>query len=86
MKTTRSDGQSMKSTQWYDPELQIAIREELPGGYFRELRSIQLGPQPDHLFSVPDGYRLVQPQQQPPPSGGAQQPASGNQPGQYPGR
>jgi hypothetical protein len=55
--TTRPDQESMTTTQWYDPELKIAIREELPGGYFRELRNIELGPQPEDLFKVPAGYR-----------------------------
>ena len=75
MKTTRSDGESMQSTQWYDPELQISIREELPGGYFRELRDIKVGPQPDHLFSVPADYTRVTAEQEQPPGAptGAQQ-------------
>ena len=66
MKTTRPDGEAMQSTQWYDPELQIAIREELPGGYFRELRDIRVAPQPDHLFTVPANYQRVTPEQQQP--------------------
>ena len=57
--TTRSDGESMTSTQWYDPQLKIAIREELPGGYFRELRNIKLGDQSAQLFAVPAGYKLT---------------------------
>ncbi|HFD80398.1 MAG TPA: hypothetical protein ENK05_08430 [Gammaproteobacteria bacterium] len=57
--TKRPDGKTLKSTQWYDPQLQIAIREELPGGYVRELRNIQVGPQPESLFQVPAGYRLT---------------------------
>ena len=86
-KSTRADGESMQTTQWYDPELQIAIREELPGGYFRELRNIRVGPQPGSLFQIPAGYRLVTPQQQQPagqsgaPQGREQYPAR-----QYPGR
>jgi hypothetical protein len=66
MKTARPDAESMQSTQWYDPELQIAIREELPGGYFRELRDIRVAPQPDHLFMVPANYQRVTPEQQQP--------------------
>ncbi len=58
--TTRSDEESMTSTQWYDPQLNIAIREELPGGYFRELRNIRVGAQSPQLFTVPDGYQLTQ--------------------------
>jgi hypothetical protein len=63
--TTRPDQESMTTTQWYDPELKIAIREELPGGYFRELRDIKLGPQPEDLFKVPEGYRQTTAPQQP---------------------
>jgi len=66
MKTTGPDGESKQSIQWYDPELQIAIREELPGGYFRELRDIRVAPQPDHLFTVPANYQRVTPEQQQP--------------------
>jgi len=75
LKTTRSDEQAVQSTQWYDPELKIAIREELPGGYFRELRNIRLGPQPDQLFMLPAGYRRITPQQQPAAATGSQQQA-----------
>jgi hypothetical protein len=56
---TGPNGKSLKTLQWYDPQLQLTIREELPGGFFRELRNIQIGNQPDSLFSVPQGYRLV---------------------------
>jgi hypothetical protein len=75
MKTTRPDGESMQSTQWYDPELQIAIREELPGGFFRELRNIRVGAQPAHLFTVPADYQRLKPEQQQPkaPTGAPQQ-------------
>lgn len=60
MVTRRSDGQSMTSSQWLDTELQIVIREELPGGYLRELRDIRVAPQDPALFQVPAGYRQVQ--------------------------
>jgi hypothetical protein len=60
-KTARPDGQSTVSYQWFDPELQIAIREEMPGGYLRELRDIQVGAQPQHLFEVPGGLKKVEP-------------------------
>ena len=66
MKTTPPDGESKQSTQWYDPELQIAIREELSGGYFRELRDIRVARQPGHLFTVPANYQRVIPEQQQP--------------------
>ena len=53
------DGRKTTSLQWYDPELQVTIREELPGGYVRELRNIKVGPQPPGLFEVPPGYQKV---------------------------
>lgn len=60
MVTRRSDGQSMTASQWLDSELQMVIREELPGGYLRELRDIRVAPQDPALFQVPAGYRQVQ--------------------------
>jgi len=56
---TRTDGQTMSSNQWFDLELKIAVREEMAGGYMRELRNIQVGPQPPELFVIPQGYRKV---------------------------
>ncbi len=61
MKITHPDGEQMLSTRWYDPELQIAVREELPDGKYRELRDIHVGLQPEQLFSVPAGYRRLEP-------------------------
>ncbi len=59
MVASRPQGQSMRSTQWYDPELKIAIREEMPGGYRRELKNISIGVQPKALFEIPAGYTMV---------------------------
>ncbi|RNE94211.1 hypothetical protein [Marichromatium sp. AB32] len=56
--------QPTRTFQWFDPELGLAVREEFPGGYVRELDAIRVGPQPDHLFSVPEGYSRAEPQQQ----------------------
>jgi hypothetical protein len=58
--TTLPDGKKQTTTQWYDPELKIAVREELPGGYFREITNIRVAPQPPALFQVPAGYRRVE--------------------------
>lgn len=60
MQMTRADGQSMSSTQWYDPELKIAIREEMQGGYIRELRNIKVGAQDKKLFEIPTEYTRAQ--------------------------
>ncbi len=47
---------SASSFQWYDPVLKLAVREEGPAGMVNELRNIQPGPQPEHLFQLPAGY------------------------------
>lgn len=46
----------VRVTQWYDPQLNIAIRQQMDNGQVRELRNIRLGPQPPALFTLPDGY------------------------------
>jgi len=56
---TGPDGKSSTSYQWYDPVIDMNIREEGANGYFRELRNIRLGKQPDSLFSVPAGYKEI---------------------------
>lgn len=57
--TTGADGEARKSYQFYDPELKMNIREEAESGFFRELRNIKVGKQPDALFKVPPGYSEV---------------------------
>lgn len=60
MQMTRADGQQMKSLQWYDPELKLAIREEMQGGFVRELKNVKAGKQDRKLFEIPPGYRKVE--------------------------
>ena len=60
MQVTRADGNKMSSIQWYDPELKISIREEMQGGFIRELRGIKTGKQDKKLFSIPDGYKKIE--------------------------
>jgi outer membrane lipoprotein-sorting protein len=68
--STQPGGTTNRTFQWYDPELQIAVRQEFPGGLVSELKNIRVGEQPDHLFSMPAGYeRISVPQAM--PSGGA---------------
>lgn len=45
------------SVQWYDPELNIAIRQQAATGEIRELKNIQLGKQQESLFTLPSGYQ-----------------------------
>lgn len=49
--------------QWLDPELQISVRAEMPGGFVREVREIRIGAQPDFLFRVPPDFRAANPVQ-----------------------
>lgn len=58
--TTGPNGKKRTTIQWYDPELKIAVREEMPGGLFREIRDIRVAPQPASLFDVPAGYERVE--------------------------
>ncbi len=51
------DQKTSRTLQWYDPKLKLHIREELPGGYVRELKNIQEGSQPVSLFELPQGYQ-----------------------------
>ncbi len=55
------DGTSQKMMQWYDPELKLTIREQLPNGFTRELRQVKLAPQPANLFKLPAGYKKIDP-------------------------
>ncbi len=48
-----------RTFQWYDPELRLAIKQELPGGFVNELRDIKVGDQPEDLFIVPDDYTKI---------------------------
>lgn len=56
---TAPNQQPSRTFQWYDPQLELAVREEFPGGYVSELKDIRIGPQPDDLFAVPAGYKRV---------------------------
>jgi len=57
--TVHPDGTSEVAIQWYDPELGIVVREELPGGFMREIRHIRVVNQPEALFQVPEDYSQV---------------------------
>lgn len=56
---TRPDGETMSTVEWYDPELEIAIKQEFPGGMVSEISNIRVGQQPDHLFAIPAGYERI---------------------------
>ena len=75
---TDAKGQTQRSESWFDPQLEVAVRESFPGGHGRELQNIQVGAQPASLFADPgaSGYKLIQI-----PSGGGQEKGSGGQQG-----
>lgn len=65
MTMSRPDGQSQVSRQWYDPHIKMNVREQLPGGFTRNLINIKLKPQPAELFSIPEGFSEISMPQQP---------------------
>ena len=64
---SRPDGSTVSSYQWYDPQLEISIKESLPGGYVRELKNIKVKKQRAELFTVPHDYKMMHPEQLPAP-------------------
>ena len=66
MSFTQQGKTSQRSYRWYDPELNLVIKEEYPGGFVREMRNIRIAPQDPTLFQVPAGYKKFTPQQQAP--------------------
>jgi hypothetical protein len=53
------DGNSVRATQWYDPELDIVVRQQADDGAIDELRNIRLETVSAEMFAVPEGYRTV---------------------------
>jgi len=56
---TQPGGHSVTTSEWYDPELKIAVKQEFPGGMVSEIKDIRVGKQPDQMFSVPAGYQRI---------------------------
>jgi len=56
---THPSGRNRLSRQWYDPQLKMVIKEELPGGFLRELTNIKVSKQSNNLFKLPKGYRKL---------------------------
>ncbi|MCG6860440.1 MAG: hypothetical protein LJE70_04045 [Chromatiaceae bacterium] len=59
MVATTPDKPETRSFKWFDPELDLAIRQEFPGGMISELKNIRVGKQPDELFNIPAGYERM---------------------------
>lgn len=71
---TEPDQPANTGSWWFDPELRVVVREDLPGGEVRRLEDIAIGPVDASLFQVPDGWQKqdaptpLQPPQQPAPA------------------
>jgi outer membrane lipoprotein-sorting protein len=66
MVATMPNQPETRTFQWLDPELEMAVRQEFPGGMVSELTDIRVGKQPDELFNIPAGYeRMSAPQGMP---------------------
>ncbi len=76
MVATAPNQPEIRSFQWFDPELELAVRQEFPGGMVSELTNIRVGKQPDELFNIPAGYERME----------SPQGAPGQTPAQAPGR
>ena len=59
---------------WFDPELRVVVREELPGGEVRHLEDIQVGAVDGSAFQLPEGWEKRDPSAIAPPQ--APQPAT----------
>jgi hypothetical protein len=59
------NGESQQSFQWYDKELRISIRQSFPNGNTQELKHIVVEKLPDNLFTMPLGYEIKSPDNQP---------------------
>lgn len=62
MTISQSNKKPQRSYRWFDPELNLAIREEYPGVFVREIKNIRIGKQDARLFAVPTGFNKVEPQ------------------------
>ncbi len=59
MNAIDSDGNSVRATQWYDPVLDIVVRQQADNGAIDELRNIKLETINAEMFAIPQGYRTV---------------------------
>ena len=66
------DEQTVRWVAWVDRSLGVAVKEELPGGFVRELREIHEGPQEPTLFQVPSDYKRIEIPKQPPGQPGSE--------------
>ena len=58
-----------KGDWWFDPQLRVVVREDLPNGVSRRLEDIHIGDVPATAFQPPQGWALTQPAPTAAPSG-----------------
>ncbi|MCF6232527.1 MAG: hypothetical protein L3J36_05435 [Rhodobacteraceae bacterium] len=74
IKTTTPGHKTKTGGWWFDPELRVVVREELPGGEVRRLENIIVGAVDPVAFTVPQGWQkresaaILPPQPSPPPA------------------
>ncbi len=59
MVSSQASKAPVRTFQWYDPQLQQAIKQEMPGGYTSELSNIRIGALEDALFQAPADYQKL---------------------------
>lgn len=65
MTVSQNNQSPQSSARWFDPELNLAIKEVNAAGYVRELKNIAIGIQHPVLFTIPDYFKKIVPQPQP---------------------
>jgi hypothetical protein len=60
---TQGEQPAQRSSRWFDPQLNLAIKEANSGGYVRELQNITVGPQDPGLFKIPEQFKQIVPRQ-----------------------
>lgn len=68
--------ETIKGGWWFDPELRVVIREDLPNGVSRRIENIEVGPIDPTMFIAPDGWTQKSPQELQTPVPSADAPAS----------
>ncbi len=61
LKVTSGNQPANTGSWWFDPELRVVVREELPGGELRRLKDITVNAVQDSAFQIPEGWQRKQP-------------------------
>ena len=56
IQVTAPDQPANTGSWWFDPELRVVVREDMPGGEIRRLENIETGPVDPAAFMVPQGW------------------------------